>query len=188
MKTKPIGERPIVFSGPMVRAILEGKKTQTRRIIKPQPVWLRASLPFSEFASEVQKQCKFKPGDHLWVLEKFATMHGGVYYAADKNPKQAVCFWRPSIHLPRVLCRIVCEIESVRFERVQEITNADCVAEGIEPLGPELATRIQAGKFENRYSTVRQLYSEIWENLHGAGSWVANPWVWVVNFRRIEDN
>jgi hypothetical protein len=181
MKTNKT-DRPIIFSGPMIRAILEGKKTQTRRIMKPQPIG-DETRPVSEI--KIAARCKYEPGGRLWVREKFATMDGCRFYAADKKPKQPVLFWRSGIHMPRHLCRIWLEIVAVRFERVQEITNADCVAEGIEPLGPELATRIQAGKFENRYSTVRQLYSEIWENMHGAGSWVANPWAWVVEFRRI---
>jgi hypothetical protein len=188
MKTNKT-DRPIIFSGPMIRAILDGKKTQTRRIMKPQPIG-DETIPVSEI--KIAARAKFKPGGRLWVREKFATMHGERFYAADQNPKQAVLFWRPSIHMSRHLCRIWLEIVSVRFERVQEISNADCVAEAIEPLGPELAGRIQAGKFENRYSIVRQLYSEIWDTLHGANSWVANPWVWVVEFRRIkpslEDN
>jgi hypothetical protein len=93
--------------------------------------------------------------------------------------------------MPRVYSRITLEITGVRVERLQDITNADCVAEGIEPIGDEQTIKgtgftVQAGRLNDRYSTVRQLYSELWESINGPGAWNANPWVWVVEFRRCE--
>jgi hypothetical protein len=103
--------------------------------------------------------------------------------------------------MPRWACRIVLQIENIRLERLHEITNADCLAEGIQPLGPERVTErtssgfeelpvqihIQAGQFDNRYSTVRGLFAGIWQQIHGVESWIANPWVWVIQFRKIEE-
>jgi hypothetical protein len=81
-------------------------------------------------------------------------------------------------------------ITGVRVERLQDITNADCVAEGITAMGKGVRTPdgryAQAGRYETKASTVRQLYSELWESINGPGSWAANPWVWVVEFRRCE--
>lgn len=82
------------------------------------------------------------------------------------------------------------EIENIRVERLHQITNADCVAEGQEPIGEEVHHQwgsVQAGKFNNKYSTVRQLFSELWTEIHGPNSWNENPWVWVIQFRKIED-
>ena len=96
--------------------------------------------------------------------------------------------WTPSIYMPRWASRILDEIIEIRVERVQDITNADCIAEGIEPIGSERelgkclgkVVKAQAGRLDNRYSTVRQLYSELWNLINGPGSWAANPWVWVI--------
>lgn len=241
MKT-PIVERPILFSGPMVKAILDGRKTQTRRIVKPQPPdsidelhgnELRKRAPYAiqnndgndcgwGFQDEDNNyNCPYgKIGERLWVREKCWSDGRYVYYPADCGHKSFTVsdesnerlekLYRygsqfrqivPSIHMPRWACRIVLEIEKIRVERLHEITNADCVAEGIEPLGDERITarissgfealpepiRVQAGKFDSKYSTVRGLFSGIWQQIHGVESWVANPWVWVIEFRKLED-
>jgi hypothetical protein len=226
-----IVERPILFSGPMVRAILEGRKTQTRRIVKPQPPSFIDNLHGNELRKrapyEIQdadgNNCgwgfqdeennyKFPYGtigERLWVREtwqhtgpELSDEPGYVYRADDPDWKSLQGWvWKPSIFMPREACRIVLEIENIRVERLQEITNADCLAEGIQPLGPERVTErtssgfeelpvpihIQAGKFDNRYSTVRGLFAGIWQQIHGVESWIANPWVWVIQFRKIED-
>jgi hypothetical protein len=237
-----IVERPILFSGPMVRAILEGRKTQTRRIVKPQPPSCIDSLHGNELRKrapyEIQDadgnncgwgfqdeennyKCRFgTTGERLWVREKCWSDGCYVYYPADCGHKSFVVsdesngrleqmkgyaggFRRmvPAIHMPRWACRIVLEIENIRLERLHEITNSDCLAEGIQPLGPERVTEwpssgveelpvqihIQAGKFDNRYSTVRGLFAGIWQQIHGVESWIANPWVWVIQFRKIEE-
>jgi hypothetical protein len=223
--TKP-KERPILFSGPMVRAILDGRKTQTRRTVKPQP-------PIKEwFQSESGQDCGFfnckpnewrmsgavgvarsemgpvwpkdytwrcpygPPGDRLWVRETHCKYGGGFIYRADYGNLTPISDgiggpWKPSIHMPRWASRITLEITGVSVERVHDITNADCVAEGIEPIGDELIIKgtgftVQAGRLDDRYSTVRQLYSELWESINGPGSWNANPWVWVVEFAKVD--
>lgn len=241
MKT-PIEERPILFSAPMVKAILEGRKTQTRRIVKPQPpdsideshgTELRKRAPYAlldddgnyggrGFQDEnTHYKCPYgKIGERLWVRETCWSDGHYVYYPANFGHKSfgssdesyerllrlnhyagGMCEKVPSIHMPRWACRIILEIEKIRVERLHEITNADCVAEGIEPLGDERVTerissgfealpepiRVQAGKFDNRYSTVRGLFAGLWQQIHGVESWLADPWVWVIEFRKLED-
>lgn len=144
--------RPILFSGPMVRAILEGRKTQTRRVVKPQPAHC-ADLPMGKdltFASA----CPYgQPGDRLWVRETWAVgtlfdyVRPSLLPKPDCESKLAVDYaanprriwhsedqgrWRPSIHMPRWASRITLEITSVRVERLQDISHKDAIAEGLE--------------------------------------------------------
>jgi len=175
-------ERPILFSAPMVRAILDGSKTQTRRIVKSQS---NICCPFG------------KPGDRLWVRETFQgplfdsdnskccvyRADGGEapeYVDADDNLRQG---WKPSIFMPRWASRITLEITGVRVERLQDISASDCYAEGcfrpdqLKSLGSEVTTRDNA----------RGAYRKLWESINGADSWDANPWVWVVEFKAIDE-
>ena len=226
-----VRENPILFSGAMVRAILQGRKTQTRRMIKPQPItWHHEEREF-EFLRTEEHRPVFadtfakiyspygQPDDFLWVRETWKTgcnldkyspkqirekFEDGkccpMFYVADGEHKR----WgnhdiadfgdwgktRVSIHMPRWASRITLEIVDVRIEQLQSISNADIAAEGIEPIGDERSVGsdgqfAQAGRLENRYSTMRQLWSELWESINGAGSWSANPWVWVVEFKRV---
>lgn len=202
-------ERPILFSGPMVRAILDGSKTQTRRVIKPQPdaveIYQWASGPdagnyydvlrcynpparFQSCASGWSVNCPgpFKipgqPGDRLWIRECChisRPLHegdtGSVEYRADyaDEPAEGIR-WRPSIHMPRWASRITLEIVSVRVERLQEISRGDAMAEGC-PI-PNMASGPDP----------RHWYEELWNSINGSGSWEANPFVWVVEFKRIK--
>jgi hypothetical protein len=226
-----VKERPILFSGPMVRAILDGRKTQTRRIIKGL---LSVGAVFSP-REMIEKPgmwlyngrvfpCPYgKPGDRLWVRESFSTdirdpLNCVIYKATQEYGKYRDTgeivrssfpdgslptreeaargmlpkFWKgkPSIHMPRWASRITLEITGVRVERLQDISNEDCVAEGITAIGKGVrmpdGRYAQAGRYETKASTVRQLYSELWESINGPGSWGVNPWVWVFEFRRCE--
>jgi hypothetical protein len=225
-------ERPILFSAPMVRAILEPRKTQTRRVVK-FPEWVgdqnKAAYhlnrePFVASFKDGRAWRKFgcpygQPGDRLWVRETFAyadTLALGypledpcyVAYRADK----AVRFqthgdeslqvsdtaawnwdslkWRPSIHMPRWASRINLEVTGVRVERLQDINDADAVAEGISPAGGFMAT---SGHWQNygadgpSFDSPFESYRSLWESINGAESWKANPWVWVVEFRRVTE-
>lgn len=195
-------ERPILFSGPMVRAILEGRKTQTRRVIKGRGIWRveddvylqRPCWPgYEDEAGEWQwMRCPYgQIGDRLWVRETFMVEANEIAYAATDQPLVGCDRWRPSIHMYRVYSRIDLEITSVRVERLNEISNEDIVAEGIEAIGKGVqmpdGSYAQAGRYEFKASTTRQLFSSLWESISGAGSWEANPWVWVVEFKRVED-
>lgn len=202
-------ERPILFSSPMVvRAILSGAKTQTRRIIKPQPQY-RHGVLFPQGSSTgfspdlLAGACPFgKPGDRLWVREPFACVRTQemryVEYKADRSlsdfdgyDNPAGGRWRPSIHMPRWASRILLEITGVRVERLHEISEADAQAEGVE--------RVVAGVGWRRYcdpdseevgvppcGDARRSFRSLWKFINGDESWNANPWVWVVEFKRVQ--
>ncbi len=183
-------ERPILFSGPMVRAILAGTKTQTRRVVKMQDGEQIARLHFKPSA------CPYgAPGDRLWVRENGwqrpertpRMMREGAdtwepyYFDADIDEQDHAEFkeWgfkrRPSIHMPRRFCRLVLEVTGVRVERLQAITEVDARAEGAEPLR---AGQDAAGVLK----THRTGFVHLWQSING--TWLENPWVWVVEFRR----
>jgi hypothetical protein len=217
-----VKERPILFSAPMVRALLDGTKAQTRRVVKPEGAHhlfqfrgttaaAGADEPTGEWgwcgSSHVVNKhihCPYgQPGDRLWVRETHAPQAdcwgswerwlrgaGGeppiLHYAADFKPfqndngfvirKPFIEKWRPSIHMPRWASRIDLEVTGVRVERLQDISEDDLAAEGIQEL-------IDAGVDHD--GTPRDTFRVLWEGLNGTGSWAANPWLWVVEFRRI---
>lgn len=205
-------DRPILFSAPMVRAILDGTKTQTRRIVKPQPLeaspgpGIRAALyrpgdfiwpdkvpgcstisckPHGPDGWAEQHSPYGKAGDWLWVRETWQ-MAGGdscFWYAATDSQADCgaspVSRWRPSIHMPRRASRITLEITRVRVERLQDISEADARAEGAPPLDPHWPIPADGR------GTHASGYRRLWEQINGPDSWASNPWVWVVEFRRI---
>lgn len=193
MKTEA-KERPILFSGPMVRALLEGRKTQTRRIVKRTDSGRVKAIgsarnwhlddPLAVLA------CPYgQPGDRLWVRETFrlfdsheecscydacrcAGAHGKPIYRADHSDDSK---WTPSIFMRREYSRITLEIGSVRVERLQDISEEDAKAEGISEEWLKTA--------KGREGLV-PVFKELWESINGPGSWDANPRVWVVEFKR----
>jgi len=188
-------EHPILFSGPMVRAILEGRKTQTRRVIKPQPIFKFGGDGTFYWKDEPDRfpqlfECPYgQPGDHLWVREAFAPNYfdnGQPGYKADwsslaaeyvKEPR-----WYPSIHMPRYLSRITLEITGIRVGRLQDISEKDCCLETGSPLEWE-------GPGDEPYKRdMRTAFATLWDSINaGRGySFDSNPWVWVVEFRRVE--
>lgn len=198
-------ERPILFSAPMVRALLAGTKTQTRRAVKPQPRILAGELLcWKDDAltdDQMGKRCPYgQPGDRLWVREAWLDLQGtGIErvtgdpsryaYAADTPSgshgdecrKTYGLKWRPSIHMPRAASRITLEITGVRVERLQDISEADAQAEGcslefMTPTGDDSGSAIYGPGG----------YLELWESINGARSWEANSWVWVIEFRRMK--
>lgn len=194
-------ERPILFSAPMVRALLDGSKTQTRRIVKsntgppPTLVYRHPANP-DEWWCEPGGwiRCPYgSPGDRLWVREsllisKQHTAPGefGAVYAADGSIAHDRWSWKrsalPSIHMPRGLSRITLEIESVRVERLHDISEEDARAEG--------AHWSDGAVNEHGMSTclivdARDEFQHLWRAINGADSWDANPWVWVIGFRRV---
>ena len=225
-----IKERPILFSAPMVRAILEDRKTVTRRAVKGFQIPTEdTAIPvgdrqrwsavgqrdprygFCVFGSTEQECAKeleeYAPcpygrrGDRLWVRETFIDLHGtGVEhrtdpdgplqryaYAADYRPgslsdearKDFGLKHKPSIHMPRAASRILLEITAVRVERLQDISRADIRAEGLQ-CPPELASDDVSPNYRDWYPAA---WRELWEST--GGDWDANPWVWVVEFKRV---
>lgn len=133
-KTK-IKERGILFSAPMVKAILDGRKTQTRRVVKQQPDYVRDGVAYVQKYADagVATRCPYgQPGDRLWVREAFCAFDiGRVHYRADFAPGDDESVWKSPIFMPRWASRLTLEITDVRVERVQSISEADALAEGI---------------------------------------------------------
>lgn len=199
-------ERPIIFSGPMVRAIMleEAPKTQTRRpVTKPIVLeWLQQFLPEFVAAPENHLSPYGHPGERLWVRETHAgdDLCGWVYRAdhpaADikagelDDGEQCLRRWWPSIHMPRAACRLVLEVTAVRIERLLDITVEDSFAEGIEPMRcPEchLACYGLPGWGHNDLQkTPIEAYWHLWDQINEARGYGRgkNPWVWVVEFKR----
>jgi hypothetical protein len=185
-------ELPILFSAPMVQAILEGRKEQTRRIVKPQPDRGFAHMEYHrdgtcevginiDSPNHYQIHCPYGGcSDRLWVRETFQEIpdDGGtyVYRATDPDWEDSTDWkWKPSIFMPRKASRITLEIVSVRVERLQEISGADCISEGTEYFVQEGTTM-----------DAKLAYRLLWESINGKGSWARNPWVWVICFKRVE--
>lgn len=200
-------ERPILFSTEMVRAILDGRKTQTRRVksleeINLNPVnWRYVAKLGGSWEDKANYVYRFlnnvfhplnivcpygEPGDRLWVREtwqKRLVESGGFGYTykANDHPFDKATKWKPSIFMPREACRILLEVTDVRVERLQDISEEDAMAEGISlPNYAEQAIK------DVQYPEPSAIYAELWESINGKGSWEKNPWVWVVSFRRIE--
>jgi len=215
-------ERPILFSAPMVRAILDGHKRQTRRIVKPQPAarpfqiegersgdWFTGNRSYPDRGPMMDGRwrCPYGvPGDRLWVRETWGVgtrpdpnlgWRDGLEYKADEDfigekdilplyPVEADLSdiragWHPSIHMFRWASRITFEITAVRVERVKDISEEDADAEGADT--PAVAQIIQVAWSK------RDAFAKLWNTIHsadGPNGWAANPWVWVIEFRRME--
>lgn len=197
--------KPIIFSATSVRAILDGRKTQTRRLVRPQP---DINLADSQFVV----------GRRLWVREVFSGPHcmdasdgckavppskwgdcSRIWYWADGNVTEGD--WtrpRPSIHMPRWASRITLEITDVRLEQLQDISEADAQAEGVR-CGDDRWHRNENGEavFMDahgwytpegymRHNSPKHAFRTVWEEINGNGSWEKNPWVWVIEFKKLE--
>lgn len=177
-------ERGILFSSVMVRAILAGTKTQTRRFCKGQ----RELSNAHDFQLD---RCPYgQPGSKLWVRETFLDLGACYLYRADANAEQERALvapnqsWRPSIFMSRRASRITLEITAVRVERLQDISEADAKAEGAERLPYEeaLQVRVERGPSFLTYAHTYG-YQRLWEQINGPGSWDANPLVWCIEFK-----
>ena len=199
-------EKPILFNSAMVRAILEGRKTQTRHPLKPQP--RVESNGFAWLPTRTGKvKYPFNSGDVLWVREtwrKRTSVECAKYeyeYAATRTVLTEAMRevfggkWRPSIHMPRAASRILLEITAVRLERLQVISNEDAIAEGYEATNkrfggcqnPSNALQGKCPKGCNCFNA-RENFIGLWDSINakrGSG-WDSNPWVWVVEFKKTE--
>lgn len=182
-------ERPVLFSAPMVRAILEGRKTQTRRVAKGVNFISSSGAPMNIDADsdDWSVKCPYgQPGDRLWVREAFQFSSDYPLYRADDEAGHIDGGWRPSIHMPRWASRITLEVTGVRVERLQDISEADAVAEGIEPTMPNPGPwNWKDYLAEGCHTHAILSYKTLWESINGPGSWDKNPLVWVVEFRRL---
>lgn len=198
-------DRPILFSAPMVRALIEGRKTQTRRVLKPQPdmakisqpchpeprgagrwVWMaRDDSPGYSFAT-ADFVVRFAVGDRLWVRETWRTapehdglkpadisVHAPMLFMAGTGVTFPSPLWgkaRPAIHMPRWASRLTLTVTDVRAQRLQDISEDDARAEGAPRFDSSLGRGFRPG------------FQSVWEQINGAGSWDANPWVAALTF------
>ncbi|WP_437440739.1 hypothetical protein [Raoultella terrigena] len=229
-------ERGMIFNGEMVRALLDGRKTQTRRPVK-FPLFdknLGCELAGNELAGELAagnylNSAFGKPGHRIWVRETWAILGNEdgccidweeklckadersaarIYRAsceqrpgnyglwsipddADWKPHtkdyQYEGAWRPSIHMPRWASRILLEITDVRVERLNDISEEEAITEGAPPAGGLLPD--YPGTFltpKGDFATAKVAFQRLWESIYGEDSWKANPWVWVIEFKRVE--
>jgi hypothetical protein len=175
-------QRPILFSAPMVCTLLDGSKTQTRRVVS-EKINIRAGMPEPEWQSLLACCPHGQVGDQLWVRETFCDatdgLHGRVLYRATGD---TACKWKPSIFMPRAASRITLEITSVRVERLQDISETDALEEGIVSAGD--GNGFQLADTTHYSNDQRESYASLWESLNGEGSWDLNPWVWVIEFKK----
>lgn len=194
-----VKEKPILFSGPMVRAILDGKKTQTRRVVKISQMFFDGDESGCGYEVDLSKCPYGSVGDRLWVRESFRLgtcpndTQGMAVYQDDtsklspSSPVGSEGFCRqwksvPSIHMPRWASRITLEITAIRVERLQDISAKDAVAEGINMVPGE------------GYHTEPPLpypvatFKRLWNTINGSKHpWESNPYVWIVEFKRVEE-
>ncbi|HCD2033571.1 TPA: hypothetical protein NBJ69_001296 [Klebsiella pneumoniae] len=229
-------ERGMIFNGEMVRAILDGRKTQTRRPIKWKQTRFTeigeredgSKWPWSEDAEhtcDFWHPCPFGAvGDRIWVRETWGVVShafsddglmidwvpdrpstaihempfGNGYYSGyaiyaadgdftwgdDDGYEDGRSCWKPSIHMPRAASRILLEITDVRVERLNAISQEDAQAEGMELTGwrPTYSDPDSGGEVLTPYDN----FAQLWESIYGEESWKANPWVWVIEFKRVE--
>lgn len=222
--------KPILFTAPMVKAILEGRKTQTRRlnglddVNKIPDAWDAARVTVGALNYKVKKSAKGRygatfishpgaifnntinvcpqicpygqPGDRLWVRENFMYepaeycweasvsipyREEEIIYQADLPYDTKGAGWTPSIHMPRWASRITLEITGVMVERLQDISEEDAYKEGAKQ-GYDYPLTV-----DQKYVNSIEFFSRIWNSIHGPGAWEENPWVWVVEFKRVED-
>lgn len=216
-------QRPILFSTPMVQAILEGRKTQTRRVIKVQPdengidfIPHAPSLDWEQHYKEEWKpwvydtnegerigiHCPYgEIGDVLWVRETWAAWQSPapeseVEYIFRADQDFASTKWKPSIFMPREACRLFLEITNVRVERLQDISEEDAEKEGIEQIeAPQrdgdkwIYKSYTKGTYEEKQLLPLYPYCSfktLWQSINGRESWDSNPFVWVVDFKKVE--
>lgn len=196
-------ERPILFSAPMVNAILDGKKTQTRRILKfpenvrvetvyrwrPAPVAgygvkgeyvplnVNGGISTKAFHDHSIPCPHGKVGDQLWVRETWFHPHKespSKHNLSYRADGDALHKWYPSIHMPRWASRIQLEITDIRVERLQDISDDDALEEGVDRTNTSIK------------GYARQRFQNLWQKINGVDSWDQNPWVWVIEFERIK--
>ncbi len=198
--------KPILFNTEMVRAILAGRKTVTRRVVKPQPEGRPVPMTkdscwpgcFAIQGTEKVVRLPYQPGDILWVRETWQTKRGGGYlYKADTigsfdlfmTPEGRVVNyipWRPSIHMPREAARISLRVTGVHVERLRDVTDHEAEKEGV------LKVREHEYKGQKHlFYAPRAAFHEIWDSTVdpyylGLFGWEANPWVWVIEFERCD--
>ena len=214
---------PILFSTPMVQAIIEGRKSMTRRVMKPQPyledgstIWSYSKDSFGSLPPNKMTESPFgfkcpygQVGDVLWVREKTCYVmiehahdllvgfreRRQIIYGTDfhedwmKYAKEKYLYkWEPSLFMPKAACRIFLKITDIRVERLQDITEQDAVGEGIEEAEFDNVNKCRVFKhygYQNAVTDAKDSFQSLWHSINGEESWNANPWVWVVEFKKV---
>jgi hypothetical protein len=191
-------EIPILFSTDMVKAILDGSKTMTRRIMKPQPTPDDIEK-IKDWNDELFTRPKYIKGDLIWVRETYTKILGdcqcdstcncGIIWYKTKGPIDSMTKWTPSIFMPKAAARIWLEVTNIKVERLQSITEADAIKEGIKRLIPHYNGISTTAVYKNYISetSIRckplVSFQSLWEKINGPDSWNANPWIWVIEFK-----
>ncbi len=202
-----MADRPILFSAPMIRALFNGRKSQTRRVLKPQPDKFCRDMPNSGAwsqehwesmycgtfpdGSRLMKSFPYAPGDRLWVRETHKALLMGdfpvMWYRADDSDKPISANqyfameskgWRPPVHMPRWASRMTLVVTDVRVQRVQDISEADAYAEGAM-MRP---TGPRLGSEVTALQNARNAFFTLWNSIHGPDAWDENPWVAALTF------
>lgn len=188
-------EIPILFSTPMVQAILEGRKTMTRRIVKDVETDVTLIDRYNKTGAwtqwidrKIAKQMKCRygqPGDVLWVRETFGIYSDAFLFKAGDIGIFKGIKWKPSIHMFKDYARIWLKVEEIRVERLQKISEGDARREGVKfassTIGPCYLDYINGGY--NAMTTAYHSFRSLWRKINGIESWDSNPWVWVIEFK-----
>lgn len=185
--------KPIIFSTPMVQAILEGRKSMTRRVIKDKDITNNFDIdvdgsayayinPATGDSCPPTAIAKYQVGDILWVRETWGKDENGEYAyrtnygtTEDDSFPPSVFKWRPPIFMPKEAARIFLKVTNVRVERLQDITEEEAIKEGAKAYGPNNCSGTSA----------RIAFAEIWDKTTTEHEWRTNPWVWVIEFEKI---
>lgn len=218
-----MADRPIIFSAPMILALLAGRKTQTRRLVPQPPAecginymlgeesWLPVeertpvrrhfeawtgplfqNRPAGHLCGSFDITPRFQPRDRLWVRECWSDQdccEGEAMYRASACddgllPEEvAETRWRPSIHMPRWASRLSLIVDSVKVERLQDISEEDALAEGVVMTG-----KVGCEEEDDFGGTYRALFAHLWNSINGRGAWEANPFVVAISFRVVRSN
>lgn len=202
--------KPIIFSAPMVRAIIAGRKTQTRRVLNPQPNMMNGGHPLYDGRGSYSveggwKRMPFCHGDRLWVRETWRPIgdaplsecvdHRDIRFRATVSVvEDAISTWRSPIYMPRWASRIELLVTDVRVQRLHDIegqhpTESDAIAEGVNAIhhgdGAYYYSAFRDRPNGKNWGDPFDAFRELWTSIHGAGAWEANPWVAAIRFERV---
>lgn len=177
---------PVLFNTEMVQARLANRKDQTRRLIK-DPYIVERLASGDHDRTYIEKNVPYKIGDILWVRETFwfDILAQEYEYKADEKPYMKLFTgWKPSIHMPKEAARIFLKVKNVRWQRIQDISETDAIAEGVKLYDTNRYKDYE--DLNNSFLHARISFASLWESINGKNSWQKNPYVWVYDFEQVE--